>query len=135
MSKLGSISGHIDRERELLRDLNNALLTLEAFTLGRANDFGFSKQDVDESKKVLIDFGTLLRSAIEPDQVVTELQPLVSNLKSGIKPLDDWKEDLDDLLANLNRDDLNQEVLPILEDLLSLLDIEFAEDLRRLYQR
>lgn len=135
MSKLGSISGHIDRERELLRDLNNALLILEAFALGRASDFGFSKQDVDESRKVLTDFVTLLRSAIEPDQVVAELQPLVSNLKSGIKPLDDWKEDLDGLLVNLNGDDLNQNVLPILEDLLSLLDIEFAEDLRRLYQR
>lgn len=135
MSKLGSISGHIDRERELLRDLNNALLTMEAFTLGRANDFGFSERDIDKSRKVLTDFVTLLRSAIEPDQVVAELQPLVSKLRSGIKPLDDWKEDLDDLLAHLNRDYLNQDVLPILEDLLSLLDIEFAEDLRRLYQR
>lgn len=135
MSKLGSISGHIDRERELLRNLNDALLTLEAFTLGRATDFGFTEQDINESQKVLTNFVTLLRSAIEQDQVVAELQPLITKLKSGIKPLDDWKEDLDGLLADLNRDDLDQEVLPILEDLLSLLDIEFAEDLQRLYQR
>lgn len=135
MSALGSLSSHVDRERELLRDLNNALLTLEAFTLGRAQDFGFSEKDIDESRKVLSDFVTLLRSAIEPDQVVGNLQPLVNKLKSGIKPLGDWKEDLDALLAHLKQDDLNQDVLPILEDLLSLLDIEFAEDLRRLYQR
>lgn len=135
MSKLGSISSHIDRERELLRDLNNALLTLEVFSLGRASDFGFSQLDIDESRKTLIDFVTLLRSAIEPDEVVAELRLLVIKLKTGIKPLEDWKEDLDNLLVDLKQGDPNPNVLPTLEDLLTLLDIEFAEDLRRLYQR
>ena len=45
MSTLGSLSGQLEREEERLRELNLALIALEAQALGRTADFGLSKED------------------------------------------------------------------------------------------
>jgi hypothetical protein len=51
-----------------------------------------------------------------------------------MKPLEDWQEDLVRLSQQLAQPEpIRLEDLPILEDILSLLDNEFADDLRRLY--
>lgn len=136
MSTLGSVSGHLDRERQLLRELNDALIALEATALGRTLDFGLSEEDVVRSRQTLYDFVSRLRSALDLESVSVELRPLVHRLKSGIKPLEDWREDLDALIGWLQSEDRSgDEMLPVLEDVLSLLDTEFTEDLRRLYMR
>jgi hypothetical protein len=136
MSSLGSISGHLEREQQLLRELNTALIALEADALGRTSDFGLSYEDVSRSRQTLLDFTARLRSALDQKSTSVDLQPLVYRLKSGMKPLEDWQEDFDRLVKELQaRDHLEDEVLPILEDVLSLLDSEFTEDLRRLYAR
>jgi len=134
MSMLGSVSGHLEREQQLLRELNTALIALEADALGRASEFGLSGEDVSRSRSTLLDFTTRLRSALDEELPSVDLQPLIHRLRSGMKPLEDWREDLDILTAQLrSKDQLKEEVLPILEDVLSLLDSEFTEDLRRLY--
>lgn len=136
MSTLGSVSGHLDRERQLLRELNNALIALQAATLGLTSDFGLSAEDVTESCQLLHEFASRLRSALDEEAAAMELRPLVHRVRSGIKPLEDWREDLDVLVNQLaSEDQLEDEALPILEDVLSLLDSEFTEDLRRLYVR
>lgn len=136
MSSLGSISGHLEREQQLLRELNTALIALEADTLGRTSDFGLSDEDVSRSRQTLLDFTVRLRSALDRESTSVDLQPLVHRLKSGMKPLEDWREDFDRLVKELQSgDQLRDEFLPILEDVLSLLDSEFTEDLRRLYAR
>ena len=135
MSSLGSISGHLEREQQLLRELNIALIALEADALGRSSDFGLSDEDISRERQILLDFTVRLRSALDQEPSV-DLQPLVYRLKSGMKPLEDWQEDFDCLAKELqSRDRLEDGVLPILEDVLSLLDSEFTEDLRRLYAR
>jgi hypothetical protein len=136
MSSLGSISGHLEREQQLLRELNTALIALEADALGRTSDFGLSDEDVLRSRQTLLGFTVRLRSALDQKSTSVDLQPLVHRLKSGMKPLEDWQEDFGRLVKELqSRDHLEDEVLPILEDVLSLLDSEFTEDLRRLYAR
>ncbi len=136
MSSLGSISGHLEREQQLLRELNTALIALEADALGRTSEFDFSDEDIAGSRQTFLDFTVRLRSALNQESTSVDLQPLVHRLKSGMKPLEDWQEDLDRLVKELqSRDQLKDEVLPILEDVLSLLDSEFTEDLRRLYAR
>ena len=133
MSSLGSISGHLEREQQLLRELNTALIALEADALGRTSDFGLSDEDIARSRQTLLDFTVRLRSALDQEPSV-DLQPLVYRLKSGMKPLEDWQEDVDRLAKGLqSRAQLEDGVLPILEDVLSLLDSEFTENLRRLY--
>jgi len=136
MSSLGSISGHLDRERQLLRELNDALIALEAAALGRTSDFGLSDEDVSKSRQTLHDFTSRLRAALDQTPVSVDLRPLVHRLRSGIKPLEDWREDLDTLVNWLqSTDEPGDDMLPALEDVLSLLDTEFTEDLRRLYMR
>jgi hypothetical protein len=136
MSTLGFVSGHLEREQQLLRELNSALLALEAEALGRASDLGFSEEATTNSRQILNDFVTRLRAALDQETTPTDIQSLVYRIKSGMKPLEDWREDLDDLTAILqNTEKLGDEDLPTLENILSLLDSEFAEDLQRLYFR
>jgi hypothetical protein len=134
MSTLGSITGHLEREQQLLRNLNTALIALEAKALGRAAEFCFSEEVVSESRQMLLDFVARLRAALDEETTSADIQSLTHRIKSGMKPLEDWKEDLDKLLIQLQTTDVvSDEVLPVLEDVLSLLDNEFTEDLRRLY--
>jgi hypothetical protein len=136
MSTLGSISGHLGREQLLLRELNSALLALEVDALGRTSDFGLSNEDVLRSRQTLLDFVVRLRAALQQGSTSIDIQPLVQRLKSGMKPSEDWCDDLDILVEKLRLNGkLEDNILPILEDVLSLLDIEFTEDLKRLYSR
>ena len=136
MSKLGFVSGHLEREQQLLRELNSALLALEAEALGRTADLGFSDEDVSSSRQILHGFVSRLEATLTQESTPTDIQFLVHRIKNDKKPLDDWQEDLNLLIPKLQASDqLGDEALPILEDILSLLDSEFAEDLQRLYSR
>jgi len=136
MSKLASISGSLDRERKLLRDLNYALLVIEAASLGKAANLGYKEKVITNSKRLLLDFVNRLKNALEQEMPSTELQPLVHRIRSGTKPLDDWIEDLATVAEQLRASvPVGSHSVPTLEDLLSLLDVEFTEDLRRLYMR
>jgi len=136
MSTLGSLSGQIEREEERLRELNLALIALEAQSLGHTADFGLSKEEVERSRQMLADFAVRFRAALDQVSPPMDVQSLVHRVKSGIKPIEDWREDLDALATHLQKKEpLKDEALPTLEDVLSLLDTEFTEDLRRLYNR
>lgn len=136
MSTLGFVSGYLEREQQLLRQLNLALLALEAEALGRASDLGFSEEEVFKGRKILEDFVARLRVALDEEITPTDFQSLVHRIKSGIKDLQDWREDLDALMSQLqNPNQLGDRALPVLEEILSLLDNEFTEDLQRLYSR
>ena len=134
MSTLGSVTSQLEREQELLRRLNTALLALEAEALGRIADFGFSAEDVSDSRTALSDFVKRLREGLAAENVSVDLQPLVNRMRGDMKPLEDWRTDLDGLETQLKqRDRLDESTLPVIEDVLTLLDSEFTQDLRRLY--
>jgi len=136
MSTLGSLSGQLEREEQRLRELNLALIALEAQVLGHAADFGLSEEEVERSRQKLSDFVVRLRAALDQEAPQVDFQSLVHRMKSSIKPIEDWREDLDALACQLQlKEQLKDEVLPVLEDILSLLDAEFTQDLRRLYNR
>lgn len=137
MSKLGSLSGHLDREEQRLRDLNWALLTLEAHTLGKTAEFGVGEGEVEQSRQLLLDFARRLQAALSAEESPeNDLQSLVARIRSGMKPLEDWHEDLGRLVQHLQMSvQISDDLFPVLEDMLSLLDTEFAEDLHRLYAR
>jgi hypothetical protein len=136
MNELASVSGKLQREVETLRELNNALLVIEASALERASDFGFSSEDVSKSQKFITDFALRLLSVLKEEDRPLYLQSIIDHLKSGIKPLEDWIEDLEKIAKEINLNKkLTDDSLATLEDLLSLLDNQFAEDLQRLYAR
>lgn len=136
MSEVGSISGKLQREVEVLRALNDALLVIEADALGRSSDFGYSDDEISKSRHFLVDFASRLCSVLKQQSQSIDLQPVVHHLKSGMKPVEDWIEDLEALIHKIQSNEkLANEGLVALEDILSLLDTEFTEDLQRLYTR
>jgi len=136
MSEVGSISGKLQREVEVLRELNDALLVVEVDALGRSSDFGYSDDEISKSRHFLVDFAARLCSALKEQPQSIDLQPVVHHLKSGMKPVEDWIEDLEVLIRKIQSNEkFADEGLVVLEDILSLLDTEFTEDLQRLYAR
>ena len=137
MSKLGFVSGHLDREQQLLRELNSALLALEAEALGKTADLGFSEEDVLSSRQILHNFVSRLEAALgESKATPTDIQVLVYRIKKHKKPLEDWQQDLKKLANRLQTSEqIRDAEMPILEDILSLLDSEFVEGIQRLYFR
>lgn len=136
MNELGAVSGKLQREVEILRELNNALLIIETSALDRSSDFGFSPDDVSKSQGFLLDFVRRFCSALKQESPPLHLQPIVDHLKSGMKPIKDWTEDLEGLIEQIqSKKKLTDDSLAILEDILSLLDTQFTDDLQRLYAR
>jgi hypothetical protein len=137
MSKLGFVSGHLEREQQLLRELNSALLALEAESLGKTADLGFSKEDVSSSREILHNFVSRLEVSLSADRPSpSDIQSLVRRIESHKKPLEDWKQDLSELAGVLqNAEQLKGRAMEALEDILVLLDNEFVEDFQRLYSR
>jgi hypothetical protein len=136
MSSLGSLAGEAEREQRLLTRLNNAVITLEVDALGKAKDLQVTEQQVQQSRRELADFVDRLRAELDDRQASADLRSLAFRIRTGIKPLQDWQQDLADLSNQLTvPQPIRIEALPILEDVLSLLDTEFTDDLKRLYAR
>lgn len=136
MNELAAVSGKVDREAETLRELNNALLVIESSALDRGSEFGFSSEDVEKSEKFIVDFAERLLSVLKEKSPPLFLQPIVDHLKSGMKPVEDWIEDLENISEKISSNKkLSEDSLAILEDIISLLDDQFVEDLQRLYAR
>ena len=134
MSKLGSLAGNAEREQRLLSRLNEAVVNLEVAALGKSEEFSLSEEELQESRCALSEFVAKLRAELQDDRATDDLHSLGFRIRTGIKPLEDWREDLAKLSQRLAQPGPVQlEDLPTLEEVLSLLDNEFADDLRRLY--
>lgn len=135
MRDLGAISTKLQREGELLKRLNDALLTLEVDALGRISELDISSEDVIKSRKFIIEFAQRLCSILKQETPSIDLAPVVNHFKSGMKPVEDWIEDLEKLIEHLRNNRIVDDDVVVIEDILSLLDDQFTEDLRRLYLR
>ena len=136
MSGLGSISGKIQREAHIMDKLNDAVMIIEADTLRRSKDFGFSSKDISNSYQYINDFASRLHSVLKHEVTSIDFQPIINGIDSGVKPLNDWIEDLEKLMIQTQKGQkLETDSLSILEDILSLLDTQFTDDLQRLYIR
>ena len=135
MRDLGAISTKLQREGELLKRLNDALLILEVDALGRISELDISSEDVIKSRKFIIEFAQRLCSVLKQEAPSIDLAPIVNHFKSGMKPVEDWIEDLERLIEHLQNNRIVDDDVVVIEDILSLLDDQFTEDLRRLYLR
>ena len=135
MSSLGYISGKADRDQRLLSKLNEAVIALEADAVGKREQFPLSDEDIRQSRETLSDFAERLRKELQSPSASPDIETLASRIRSGMKPVQDWLDDLSSLSVQLcSGQKVKLEDLPILEEVLSLLDDDFAQDLRRLYQ-
>lgn len=136
MSDLAAMSGHMAWEERQLRDLNSWLLAVESDSLGRAPSIGVSPSEIATARVALREFVAKLQAALLSTQASSELESVADLLKSSPHPASDWVEDLKELDSGLGASGpLAVKLLPILEELLDLLDSEFSNGLRRLYGR
>lgn len=134
MSNLATASGRLDWEQRQLRELNTALLAMEAEALDRADRMGFTPIQIQTGRRILSEFIDNLNKAILGDEPAAPFQSLAEKLKSSPIPFDDWKADLQSLGRGLElTKPIEERFIPVIEELLSLLDSDFALELNRLY--
>ncbi|WP_414469827.1 hypothetical protein [Methanobacterium sp. ACI-7] len=134
MSGLGSISTKIQMESEIISEFNDALLIYEVELSGKRSEFSFSQEDVNRSKEFIGDFSKSLCLAIKQEKISPSLNSLVLQIENGNKPIDSWIHDLEKLINEINTHP-EENNLEILEDIFSLLDNQFNNDLQYLYGR
>lgn len=136
MSTLGVAVSKMNREYKLLKDLNSSLMALEAECLGKIGEFGFTQQDIKRSREVITDFIEHVLSELNKESGVVDLQSLVAKMKSDVKPISDWEEDMQRVLAQLTKGyGVSKDDLYVLEDMISMLDDDFAKDIKSMYFR
>jgi len=125
MTKLGAISGKLHREAELLRELNDALLILQAQALGQSSKLNLSPEDAVKSREFLIKFCRQFSSALKQSSS-THLTPSLQQFE------DRFVADLEMMVEHLCHDKVTDNDIGILESILSCFVDQFATDFRRL---
>lgn len=134
MSRLGLLTGKAERDQLLLSRLNEAVITLEVEALGRTKELDLSEEEVEQARRLLAEFIEKLKRELEQRDSTADLHSLAFRIQGTVKPLQDWQQDLASLHSQLTKPGpIPVEDLPILEEILSLLDTEFVDDLKRLY--
>lgn len=133
MSGLGSVSVRLQSEAEILTELNDALLVVEAENIGKSSDFDFSDKDLNESLKFIENFTNRLYLAINEEPISSELSPIVQQLEVDEKPLKFWMEELRKLLDSIGNSKLNADDLKVLEEVMFILNRQFTQDIQYLY--
>lgn len=136
MSELAALAGGLEWEQRQLRELSSAMLALESESLGKAETLGIDPREISTARASMREFVSRLLRALNLGNPPPEVEPLVDLVKSTPKPVEDWIQDL----ARLSRDleaggPARPESLPVIEELLSLLDDDFVSELHRLYDR
>jgi len=134
MSALSAISGRFvikEHNRFLL-----ALLNLRTQARGQATKFGLQEKDFEESRETLLDVVVSLREALDQEFPHRDLRPLVCRIKDDKKSMEDWRKDLDVVANQLQlKEPVTDEIFAVLDDVLRILDAEFAYHLDRLRNR
>jgi hypothetical protein len=136
MSTLSAISGKLAREAQRHRKFTLALINLRIQASGRVTKLGLQEKDFEESRKTLLDIVVSLREALDQELPEMDFEPLLRRMKKGKKSIEDWRKDLDAVATELQLGEpITDKAFLILDDVLELIDAEFAQDLNRLRNR
>jgi hypothetical protein len=136
MSRLAAISGKMAREAPRHRKFTLALINLRIQASGRVTKLGLQEKDFEESRETLLDVVASLREALDQELPERDFEPLLRRMKKGEKSMEDWRKDLDEVAIELQRGEpITDKGFSILDDVLKLIDAEFTEGLRYLYNR
>jgi hypothetical protein len=136
MSRLSVISGKMAREAPRHRNFTLAIMNLRIQTSELVTEFGLQEKDFEESRKTLLDIVVSLREALDQEFPHRDFRPLLRRMKDGKKSMDDWRKDLDAVATELQQGEpITDKGFSTLDDVLKLIDAEFTEGLRYLYNR
>lgn len=138
MSMLSGLSSHIDQEGEILRELNDAVLCVQAAILGDLELLGLSQDKVRRASSTLIEFLEKLKRALKEPPDDPTISMLVENIRheSG-KAVEDWEGDIQELIDSIKNEKLaqNSSLLQIIEDVINLLNADYSAAVKALYYR
>jgi hypothetical protein len=138
MSMLSALSSHVDQEGELLQRLNDAVLCVQAAVLGDLDLLGITKEKLEESSIILVEFLEKLKAALNSTTNDPTVSMLVENIRyDSDKPVEEWEEDIQSLIDSLKSGKLNGDpsLLSIIEDILNLLNADYSAAVKALYFR
>ncbi|MBM4461747.1 MAG: hypothetical protein FJ012_00230 [Chloroflexi bacterium] len=143
MSLLAALSGKSTSDEEILSQLNEAVMQLQADALGKLDAFALGKKEIEQSRQNVIQLLEILQELLSqtgdlqfviPDTPQeSAAKDIVLKLEYRGRPRADWLEDIHSAISNL-RDSkpLSDSDWVLLEDIVDILDTELAEDLREL---
>lgn len=136
MSRLSAISGKMAREAPRHYECALAIINLRIQTSEHVTKFGVQEKDFEESRKTLLDVIVSLREALDQELPEIDFKSLILRMKKGKKSMEDWRKDLNEVTTELQlRKPITDKGFSILDDVLKLIDAEFTEGLRYLYNR
>lgn len=136
MSSLGFTSGQLEREQHALHRINSAAMALQAEAIGMKSRLSIEDSALADARTIIREFAMILRDALGGVHDELALRTMVSRVKSGSKPINDWIEDLTLLIDVLNsKGRVSSDHVGTLDDLVRLIDAGVTEDLYRLYGR
>lgn len=138
MSMLSALSSHIDQEGELLRELNDAVLCVQAAILGDLELLDLSQDKVSKASATLVEFLEKIKMALKKPSDDPTISMLVENIRheSG-KTAEDWESDIQELIDSIKHNKLaqNSSLLQIIEDIINLLNADYSAAVKALYYR
>lgn len=135
MQWLSSVATKASRDGELLDKVSDAMLCLRAEETGVTEQLGYSPQDVEASRRSLMEFlQSLVEQLCSPELEQEEMvRRLVNEMLEAGKSREDWIEDIEGVIGQLSQ------AAPLVEEdwksisiLSRLLDNEFTKSLKML---
>ena len=138
MSMLSALSSHIDQEGALLRELNDAVLCVQAAILDDLELLDLSQDKVSKASATLVEFLEKIKMALKKPSDDPTISMLVENIRheSG-KTAEDWESDIQKLIDSIKHNKLaqNSSLLQIIEDIINLLNADYSAAVKALYYR
>ncbi|MFX0200265.1 MAG: hypothetical protein ACFFCW_29450 [Candidatus Hodarchaeota archaeon] len=138
MSMLSGLSSHIDQEGELLRDLNDAVLCVQAAILGDTELLDLPKDKVSRASSTLTEFLEKLEMALKKPSDDPTISMLVENIRQeSDKTIKEWEAEIQDLIDNIKSEKLRDHpsLLQTIEDVLNLLNADYSAAVKALYYK
>jgi hypothetical protein len=138
MSMISGLSSHIDQEGQLLHELNDAVLCVQASALGDLKLLNLSPDKVSKASVILIEFLSKLKKALQRPSNDPTISMLVENIrKESDKTIEEWKNDIQELVDGIKNGKLDRKssLLHVIEDILNLLSADYSSAVKALYYR
>jgi len=140
MTILAALASKTANDEQLLGQINDALLQLQLQAAGKAEALGYKAENLQTSRKILIEFLEILNQVIlraEHGQLAvakTREERAAENILSQVdaqgRPRQDWLEDIKRTIQHLQNDlPIEAADWELLEQMVDFLDTELARDL------
>ncbi len=145
MSVLAALAAKTTHDEELLGRINDALLQLQLEAAGKASAIGYTREDLETSRKILREFLEVLAKliigiqrgelAIPKNENERAAENILARLDEQGKPREDWLEDIQTAIRHLDSGaPIETGDWALLEQMVDFLDTELARDLVALSQ-